>query len=424
MIERNTYIERIRPYIGKPYIKVLTGIRRCGKSSILHLLREELEAGGVDGEHIIHINFENLSYMDLLTAPKLREHLLGLMTGSAVYYILLDEIQEVAEWERVVNSLMVESKANLENRTEQKTKFFADIYITGSNSKLLSSELATYIAGRYVSIEVMPLSFAEYMTFRESLARGSPSEPSTIGLTDIFRDYLRRGGFPRVALDNNDYEQDYKTVYDIYTSILLLDTVKRHNIRDLELLNRVIRFVLDNVGNTFSAKKIADYFKSQQRGVHIETIYNYLDALEEAYIITRIPRYDIRGKELLKTNEKYFVGDHSLIYALLGYHDHSISGVLENIVMQELKRRSYTVYTGKLGNREIDFIGERRSEKVYIQVTYKLDSDTVIEREFAPLLDIRDAYPKYVLSLDDFWQDTVEGVKYKSLPEFLLLKEF
>jgi predicted AAA+ superfamily ATPase len=417
MIERNSYIDRIRPYIGKPYIKVLTGIRRCGKSSILLLLKEELKAGGVDEEHIIHINFENLSYMDLLTAPKLREYLLEQMTGSGVYYILLDEIQEVTGWERAVNSLMVESNANLENTTEQKRKFVADIYITGSNSKLLSSELATYIAGRYISIEIMPLSFAEYITFRESLAK-------LPRITDVFHDYLRRGGFPRVALDNNEYEQDYKTIYDIYTSILLLDTVKRHNIRDLELLNRVIRFVLDNVGNTFSAKKIADYFKSQQRSVHIETIYNYLDALEEAYIITRIPRYDIRGKELLKTNEKYFVGDHSLIYALLGYHDHSISGVLENIVMQELKRRSYTVYAGKLGNREIDFIAQRRSEKVYIQVTYKLDSDTVIQREFTPLLDIRDAYPKYVLSLDEFWQDTVEGVKYKSLPEFLLMKEF
>jgi predicted AAA+ superfamily ATPase len=292
----------------------------------------------------------------------------------------------------------------------------ADIYITGSNSKLLSSELATYIAGRYVSLDVMPLSFAEYITFRKT--------PEEMPLIEIFQDYLRRGGFPRVVLDNNDYEQDYRTIYDIYTSILLLDTVKRHSIRDLELLNRVIRFVLDNVGNTFSAKKIADYFKSQQCRVHIETIYNYLDALEEAFIITRIPRYDIRGKEILKTNEKYFVGDHSLIYAIMGYHDHRIPGVLENIVMQELKRRSYTVYTGKLGTREIDFIGERRSEKVYIQVSYKLDSDTVIEREFAPLLDIRDAYPKYVLSLDSFWKDTVEGVKYKSLPEFLLLKEF
>jgi predicted AAA+ superfamily ATPase len=396
---------RIRPYIGKPYIKVLTGIRRCGKSTILLMLKEELKAQGVTEDHIIHINFENLSYMDLLTAPKLRLYLLERMV-SGVYYVLLDEIQEVAAWERAVNSLMVESRA--------------DIYITGSNSKLLSSELATYITGRYVSIEIMPLSLEEYITFRT----GSTEPPSGAALGDLFRDYLRRGGFPQVALDRNDYEQDYKTVYDIYSSILLLDTVKRHGIRDLELLNRVIRFVLDNVGNIFSAKKIADYFKSQRRGIRVETLYNYLNALEESYIITRIPRYDIRGKEMLKTNEKYFVGDHSLIYALLGYHDHSISGVLENIVMQELKRRSYTVYTGKLGNREIDFIAQRRSEKIYIQVTYKLDSETVVQREFAPLLDIRDSWPKYVLSLDEFWQDTVEGIKYKSLPEFLLMKEF
>jgi predicted AAA+ superfamily ATPase len=398
-------MEHIRPYIGKPYIKVLTGIRRCGKSTILLLLKEELKVRGVNEDHIIHINFENLSYMDLLTAPKLRSYLLRRMTGG-MYYLLLDEIQEVTEWERAVNSLIVESQA--------------DIYITGSNSKLLSSELATYITGRYVSIEIMPLSFAEYITFRT----GSATPPSGAALGDLFRDYLRRGGFPRIALDNNDYEQDYKAVYDIYSAILLVDTVKRHGIRDLELLSRVVRFVFDNQGNTFSAKKIADYFKSQRRGIRVETLYNYLNALEESYIITRISRYDIRGKEMLKTNEKYFVGDHSLIYALLGYQDHRISGVLENIVMQELKRRSYTVYTGKLGNREIDFIAQRRSEKIYIQVTYKLDSETVIGREFAPLLDIRDSWPKYVLSLDEFWHDTVEGIKYKSLPEFLLMKEF
>jgi predicted AAA+ superfamily ATPase len=406
VIERDIYMERIGPYIGKPYIKVLTGIRRCGKSTILLLLRERLKAEGVNEDHIIHINFENLSYMDLLTAPKLRAYILDRMKDGGVYYVLLDEIQEVAEWERAVNSLMVESRA--------------DIYITGSNSKLLSSELATYIAGRYVSVEVMPLSFAEYIRFRT----GNAAPPEALALAGLFRDYLRRGGFPRIALDNNDYEEDYKTVYDIYSSILLLDTVKRHNIRNLELLSRVIRFVFDNVGNVFSAKKIADYFKSQRRGIRVETLYNYLEALEESYIITRIPRYDIRGKEILKTNEKYFAGDHSLIYALLGYQDHRISGVLENIVMQELKRRSYTVYTGRLGNREVDFIAQRRTEKLYIQVTYTLDSETVIQREFAPLLDIRDSWPKYVLSLDQFWQDTVEGIRYKSLPEFLLMKDY
>jgi predicted AAA+ superfamily ATPase len=372
------------------------------------LLKDELEAQGVDSGHIIHINFENLSYTDLRSAPALRSRLLELIRDSGLYYILLDEIQEVAEWEKALNSLMVEAKV--------------DIYITGSNSRLLSSELATYIAGRYISIPVQTLSFEEYRSFRPAAETESPG--TGMETQRLFRDYLRRGGFPRIALDNNDYEQDYKAIYDIYSSILLLDTVKRHNIRDIELLNRVIRFVLDNVGNTFSAKKIVDYFKSQRRSAHIETIYNYLDALEQAFIIKRIPRYDIRGKELLKTNEKYFVGDHGLIYALLGYQDHALSGVLENIVMHELERRSYTVYTGKLGDKEIDFIAQRRQEKLYIQVCYKLDSDTVVEREFSPLLDVRDAYPKYVLSMDEFWKDTVEGVKYKSIPEFLLMKEW
>jgi predicted AAA+ superfamily ATPase len=389
----------------KPYIKVLTGIRRGGKSSILLLLKEELEARGVSQDHIIYINFENLSYQDIRTALSLRTWLLERMKGAGPYYLLLDEIQEVAEWEKAVNSLMVETGA--------------DIYITGSNSRLLSSELATYIAGRYVSIPVRTLSFAEYLLFRGTL-REAPREVLRDELGVLFRDYLRRGGFPRIALDNNEYDPDYKAVYDIYSSIILLDTIQRHNIRDIELLNRVVRFVIDNVGNLFSAKKVADYFKSQMRRVHIETIYNYLDALEEAFVIKKIPRYDVKGKTLLKTNEKYFVGDHSLIYALMGYREHAISGVLENMVLHELERRGYTVYTGKLGDKEIDFIAQKREEKLYIQVCYKLDSDTVVEREFAPLLGIRDNYPKYVLSMDDFWDDNVEGIKHKFLPEFLL----
>lgn len=406
MLARQSYMEQILPYMGKPYIKVLTGLRRCGKSSILLLLKEELEARGLNQDHIIHINFENLLYMDIRTAPTLRSWLLERMKDGELYYLLLDEIQEVAEWEKAINSLMVEANV--------------DIYITGSNSRLLSSELATYIAGRYVSIPVRTLSFKEYLIFRGK----SPDDDQHEGLGVLFRDYLRRGGFPRIALDGNDYEQDYKAVSDIYSSIILLDTVQRHNIRDIELLNRVVRFVIDNVGNLFSAKKVADYFKSQMRNVHIETIYNYLNALEEAYVIKKIPRYDVKGKELLKTNEKYFVGDHALIYALMGYRDHAISGVLENIVLHELERRGYTVYTGKLGDREIDFVAQRREEKLYIQVCYKLDADAVVEREFTPLLGIRDNYPKYVLSLDDFWDDTIEGIKHKFLPEFLLGEKF
>jgi predicted AAA+ superfamily ATPase len=398
-------MENIRPYIGKPYIKVLTGIRRCGKSSILLLLKEELETRGVDPGRVIHINFESLAYADLLTAPALRAYILSRIKNAETHYILLDEIQEVTEWERAVNSLMVDAPV--------------DIYITGSNSRLLSSELATYIAGRYISIPVRTLSFAEYLSFKGEPVNTEGDEKSG-NATALFRDYIRRGGFPRIALDNNSYDEDYKAVYDIYSSIILLDTVKRHNIRDIELLNRVIRFTLDNVGNSFSAKKVADYFKSQQRKVHIETIYNYLNALEEAYIIKRIPRYDIRGRELLKTNEKYYVGDHSLIYALLGYQDHSISGVLENIVMHELERRSWTVYTGKLDTSEVDFIAQRRSERMYIQVCYRLETDTVVEREFSPLLKIRDSWPKYVLSMDAFWRNTPEGIRHMSIPAFLL----
>lgn len=220
------------------------------------------------------------------------------------------------------------------------------------------------------------------------------------------------------------FETAYKIVDDIYSSAILRDTIQRHKIRDVELLERVVRFVLDNVGNKFSAKKVADYFKSQQRKIDLNTVYNYLNALESAFIIDRIPRFDVKGKEILKTNEKYFVGDHGMIYAILGYKDRIISGVLENIVMLELKRRGYKVFTGKMDNREIDFIAELKDQKIYIQVAYNLIEQSTIDREFSTLLGIRDNYPKYVVTMDELWRDNVEGVKNMHIADFLLMDSY
>jgi predicted AAA+ superfamily ATPase len=397
MIERKLYLDQLKPYLGKPYVKVLTGIRRSGKSSILQMLAEELQQNGVSSDQIIAINFESLAFADIANAKKLREYVLSKLSKKGKTYLLIDEIQEVQQWEKAVSSLMVEADI--------------DITITGSNSKLLSSELATHIAGRYVSIHVQTLSFREYRLFRKC-GNGE-------SLTDEFWDYVKRGGFPQIALDQNSYEQDYKTVNDIYASIVLRDIVARRNIRDIELMERVIHFVFDNVGNIFSASKVAEYFKSQRRNVHVETIYNYLAALEEAFIIVKKPRYDLRGKEVLKTNEKYFVGDHALIYSRLGFNLHNLSGILENIVMHELVRRGYDVFIGKIGEKEIDFIGQKRNQKIYVQVAYKLETDNVVQREFTPLLAIKDNYPKYVLSMDEHWNGSYEGVKYMSIPEFL-----
>ncbi|HWQ41930.1 MAG TPA: ATP-binding protein, partial [Desulfosporosinus sp.] len=319
--------------------------------------------------------------------------------------ILLDEIQEVKDWEKAINSFVVD--------------FNADIYITGSNSKLLSSELATYIAGRYIEINVTPLSFRENLEFKKILT----GTDNTDLQKELIR-FIRLGGFP--ILHTSDYSQEdaYKIIKDVYASAILRDIVQRNHVRNIELLEKIVKYVFENIGNIFSAKKVADYFKSLQRKADIETVYNYLDALEGAFIIYRVPRYDLRGKEVLQTNEKYFIGDQGLKYAVMGYKDRDISGILENIVLLELKRKGYQVYVGKFHDKEIDFVAEKKDQKVYVQVAYRLSEESTVEREFGALLGIRDHYPKYVVTLEDFWQDNIQGIKHKNLAEFLLMDEY
>ena len=388
--------------MNQPLVKVIAGIRRSGKSVVLQLIQGELLKNGVEREHIIYMNFESLEWMDILDAKALYKYMrekVEKLEGKV--YILLDEIQEVEEWERAVNSFMVD--------------WDVDIYVTGSNSRMLSSELSTYLTGRYVSFHVLPLSFKEYLLFHDI-----PEEEEKEVLRDEFQKYLRMGGFPAIHAANYEYECIYKLVYDIYSSVILRDTIQRHNIRNVELLERVVKFVLDNIGNRLNAKNIADYFKSQQRKVDINTIYNYLEALQGAFIIQRVPRYDIKGKELLQTNEKYYVSDLSLIYALMGYKDRLIAGALENLVYWELVRRGYEVYVGKQEDKEVDFVALRREEKMYIQVAYQLASQATVNREFSPLLAINDHYPKYVVTMDNLWQDNIEGIRHKHIVDFLL----
>ncbi len=401
MIERPDYIAQIRQLIDKPQVKILTGIRRCGKSSVLLLLKEELLAKKIAEAQIIHINLESFRYAEIRNANALYDFIKQQIKGRKRYYLLLDEIQEVTEWEKAVNSFLVD--------------FNVDVYLTGSNSHLLSSELATYLAGRYVEIPVYTLSFTEYLQFRSHYA---PDE--TASKTDAFLNYLRLGGFPVIHTVNYEEEAAYKVVFDIYSSVILRDTVQRYKIRDVELLERIVRFAFDNIGNTFSGKSIADFFKSQQRKIDINTIYNYLNALEGAFVLYRTSRYDIKGKEILKTQEKFYVSDLSLIYAVMGSRDRMIGAILENIVFLELKRRGYKVFVGKSGDKEIDFIAEKRGEKIYVQVAYKLERENTVEREFAPLLSISDQYPKYVVTMDEFWKESVEGVKHIHIADFLL----
>lgn len=405
MIERATYIEQLRRLIDKPQVKILTGIRRSGKSSILIMLKEELLSKGRQEEQVVLINLESFMYAELLTAKKLYQYISEKIIHGKKTYLLLDEIQEVEDWEKAINSFLVD--------------FDVDIYLTGSNSNLLSSELATYLAGRYIEIPIYTLSFEEYLQFRSISFPEEQLEPKT-----AFQGYLRMGGFP--VIHTFDYPDDvaYKVVYDIYSSVILRDTVQRYKIRDVELLERVVKYAFDNIGNTFSGKNVADYFKSQQRKLDINTVYNYLNALEGAFILYRTSRYDIKGKEILKTQEKYYLSDLGLLYATMGFKNRMIGGILENIVFLELKRRGYHVFVGKLENREIDFIAEKQSKKIYVQVAFKLDQKQTIEREFSGLLSIADQYPKFVVTMDDFWRESVEGVQHRHVSEFLLDKSY
>ncbi|MFO7723872.1 MAG: ATP-binding protein [Bacteroidales bacterium] len=400
MINRDLYLSKLMLFKDKPLIKVITGIRRCGKSSLLGLFTQALSEQGVDASRIIHLNFESFQFSDIRHAQQLYSYIKDRIISEGKYYIVLDEIQEVIDWEKGVNALAVDLDT--------------DIYISGSNSHLLSGELATFLAGRYIQIDLYPLSFKEYLYFRKINLKNSQGE-----LFAAFNDYLRYGGFPVIHLTKYSLETAWKIVADIYSSAILRDTVQRHNIRDVELLERVVRYIFDNIGNIVSAKSIADYFKSQQRGADINTIYNYLNALEGAFILHKVNRYDIKGKAILKTLEKYYVADLSLIYARTGYRDRMIAGFLENIVYLELRRSGYNVYVGKLDTREVDFIAERGNEKLYIQVCYKIESSKTQDREFAPLLAIKDHHPKLVISMDELWKDNIEGVQSMHIAEFL-----
>lgn len=402
MVFREHYIQELETYIDKPIIKVLTGIRRSGKSTILSMIKERLLQKGVNTEQIISLNFESFQMAHLLNAPVLYNYIREKITNREKYYLLLDEIQEVQEWEKAINSFTVD--------------FHVDIILTGSNSRLLSSELSTYLAGRYIEIPVYTLSYSEYLDFQKKYSGKKEDEP--------FKRYFRYGGFPVIHKGNYSVESAQKIVFDIYSSVLLRDTVQRYKIRDVELLERVVKYVFDNIGNIFSGKNIADYFKNQQRKVDLNTIYNYLHALESSFLIYKTPRYDIKGKEILKTMEKYYLADISLLYAAMGFKDSNIPGILENIVFLELKRRGYQVYVGKQGATEIDFVADKSGNKLYIQVAYKLDNKATIDREFGNLLAVSDQYPKYVITLDDFWQGSVRGVKHLHITRFLLMPDW
>lgn len=403
MIKREMYMKRIRPFIGTDLIKVITGIRRCGKSVMLDLIKQELEESGTDPSRFISINFEDMRYEHLHTARALHDEIRERAAGiSERIYLFFDEIQEVDGWEKCINSLRVSMDC--------------DIYITGSNARLLSGELATYLGGRYVEFVIYPFSFSEFM----ELYRQTAPETSA---PQCFQKYLLCGGMP--YLSNIRYEEEPSRQYltDLFNSVQLKDIVRRNSIRDIDLLERVISCITVNVGNTFSASSLVKLFKSEHRTVAAETVMNYIRYCCDAFLFYQIRREDIKGKQLLASNEKYYIADHGIREAVFGGNMRDINLILENIVCMELLRRGYTVTVGKSKNKEIDFICHDRNEKIYIQVTYLLASEETIDREFSVYDSISDNFPKYVVSMDELDMSR-NGIKHRNIRDFLLMEDW
>lgn len=400
MKQRELYINQLKKYIDAPVIKIITGIRRCGKSYILKLVYEYLIEKGIHEEQIIMIDFESLSFEQYRDYKSLHNFIMSKVKDkSKKVYLLIDEVQEVEAWEKAIRSFSVDLNC--------------DIYLTGSNAHLLSSELATYLSGRYVEFELYPLSYNEYIDFYELDSNNSEQVESS------FYDYLKYGGFPGMYQMPDDDELKTQYIKGIYNSVVLKDVVQRNKIRDVELLQRIFIYIMDNIGQIFSAKKIADYLKSQGRKVGVESVYSYIHALENAMILYPAKRYDVKGKKILDRMEKYFLADLGIRYSIIGYRPDDIAQLLENVVFLELKRKGYQVFVGRENEREIDFIAEKRDEKLYVQVTYLLASDEVIQREFNPLQNIDDNYRKYVVSLDRIPKGNKEGIEWMNIVDFV-----
>ena len=397
------YVNKIMAYTNTPFVKVLTGVRRCGKSTILKMIIEKLKTEwGIPDNRIISCRYDSMEYEDI-TAKEMFAELKAKLYPNGKTYLFLDEVQEINGWERVVNSLA--------------SDYDVDLYVTGSNSRMMSSEISTYLTGRYIAFRIYTLSFAEYLTFKKSYE--SIADPKT-----ELAKYVSQGGFPATQLQRYSQDEIYTIVRDIYNSTIFSDIVKRNQIRKVDQLERVVKYAFNNVGNTFSAKSISDYLKSENRKLDNETVYGYLEKLEKAYLLHRCSRYDLQGKEILKTQEKFYLADTSLRYSVLGYNSDTVASSLENIVYLELCRRGYSVYIGKTNNGEIDFVATKQNEKLYVQVTQSIGAEKTEKREYSRLLEIPDNYPKYVLRTDEFAAGNYEGIKTMHLADFLLGTEY
>ena len=403
MIKREMYMKRIRPFINTDLIKVMTGIRRCGKSVMLELIKDELKKNGIDASQFLSFNFENMRNSHLCTAQALHDEvLLRTQNLSGKIYLFFDEIQEVEHWEKCINSFRLELNC--------------DIYITGSNAKLLSGELATVLGGRYVEFTIYPFSFSE---FRELYLSVFPESSAPA----VFQKYLLLGGMPYLSNLRFMEAPSRQYLMDIYHSVVLTDVVKRNKIRDVDMLSRIVAYVMENIGTTFSSSSIVKFLKNEKRKVSPETVLNYISYCTSAYLFYQVKRQDLQGKQILATNEKYYMADHGLREAVFGGNMKDINLILENIIFMELLRRGYSVTVGKAGTKEIDFVCQLQDQKLYIQVTYLLASEETIQREFGVYNSIRDNFPKYVVSMDEI-DMSQNGIKHKNIREFLMMDEW
>ena len=401
MIKREIYMQRIRPFMNTDLIKVFTGIRRAGKSVMLELVKNELKESGIREENFLCINFEQFSNSQFLDVESLYKKITDFQKNTkGKIYLFFDEIQEVDGWEKCINSCRID--------------FDCDIYITGSNAKLLSGELATYLAGRYVEFVIYPFSFAEF--FEMNLIKNPNVDKST-----CFIQFLKTGGMPFLSNFPDDDSAKSQYLIDIYNSVVLKDVVKRNNIRDVDTLERIVAYAFSNIGHIFSATSLSKYFKSENRKISHDTILNYLKFCSDAFLFYKINRYDLEGKKIVTVNEKYYCADHGLREALFGKNIQNIDQVLENIVCLELLRRNYKVYVGKKGDLEIDFIAEKQGKKIYVQVAYLLANEETIRREFSVYNAVKDSYPKYVVSMDDL-DFSQNGIIHKNIKDFLLME--
>ncbi|MFH0920076.1 MAG: ATP-binding protein [Fibrobacterota bacterium] len=400
LLPRDRYIERLRPFMDKPVIKVITGMRRVGKSGVLELVNQDLLSKRTPKKSILFINKESLEFSFIETYKDLDSYVKKSFKGvPGSQYLFIDEIQDIEGWEKAIASLLAEKRC--------------DIYLTGSNATLLSSELSTLLTGRYIEIDVYSLSFREYLRFRQAHGNGQDVEKE-------FDGYLRYGGLPGIHAFPLEDEVVYAYLNSVLDAIVYKDIVKRHKIRDLSLLERVIAFVFGNCGNLTSAKSISDYLKSQRSRANVATIQDYCLAMEQAYLVHRLRRFDLKGRRHLEYAEKFYMGDAGIRHGLIGYADRDIAGVLENVVALELLRRGYKLSVGSLNGLEVDFVAQKPGETLYVQVCSRLADSKTVDREFGNLERINDNYPKRVLSLEKHFPPDRKGIKHTHISDFLL----